>query len=278
MKVCNYFFKEIIIVFFLIATSIFSQEQEQLYISVTTMHRDMELGNFSMDEWKTIEVEYHEKVIMKNEHILSATTLLHYFTSDNSEVVFITVYPSWTAIEEATKRNTELVKEAWPDEAVRKTFFKDQRKFYNSQHSDEIYVTVLGSKSLEESDLPLIYYVRTSYFTFPEDGDNVEFMNLLNEYNENVTHKNEHYKGYYPQAHFYGSDRTEFVEVFITETLAELEKGISNQGRLFRAHWKGDDRQKEYNMVMDKYLTGIHGDRIYSAVPELNKSIDSNKE
>ena len=278
MKTSKHFFKGIIIAFFLITVSVFSQEQEQLYVSVTTMYRNMDLVDFSMDEWKTVEVEYHEKVTMKNEHILSATTLLHYFTSDNSEVVFITVYPSWIAIENATKRNEELAKEAWPDEAERKAFFKNQRKFYSNEHSDEIYVTIPGAKTLEENDLPLIYYVRTSYFAFPEESDGDEFMNLLTEYNEAVTHKNDYYKGYYPQVHFYGADRTEFVEVFVTETLAELERGIANQGKLFRAHWEGDDRQKEYNLIMDKYLTGIHGDRIYSSVPELNKSIDNNEE
>ncbi len=279
MKTSNQFFKGIVVLLFLIPASIFSQEE--LYVSVTTMHRDMNLENFSMDEWKDVEVEYHEKVTMKNEHILSATTLLHYFTSDNSEVVFVTVYPSWTAIEEATNRNNELVMEAWPDEAERKAFFKKQRKFYSNEHSDEIYVTISGAKTLEETDLPLIYYVRTSYFSFPEDDDGAvdgEYLSLFNEYNEAVTHKNDHYKGYYPQAHFYGADRTELVEVFVTETLAELERGIANQGKLFRAHWDGDDRQKEYSDVMDKYLTGVHGDRIYSSVPELNKTIEEPEE
>ncbi len=281
MKTSNQLFKGIFIVFFFISVSVFSQEQEQLYVSVTTMHRNMDLEDFSMDEWKTVETEYHEKVTMKNEYILSATTLLHYFTSDNSEVVFVTVYPSWTAIEEATKRNEELEKEAWPDEAARKAFFKNQRKFYSNEHSDEIYKTIPGAKILEETDLPLIYYVRTSYFAYPEDSDgaiNDEFMSMLNEYNEAVTHKNDHYKGYYPQTHFYGADRTEFVEVFVTETLAELERGIAMQGKLFRAHWEGDDREKEYNMVMDKYLTGVHSDRIYSSVPELNKTMEDPEE
>jgi len=279
MKTSNHFFKGIFMAAFLISVSIFSQEQ--LYVSVTTMHRNMDLVDFSMDEWKDVEVEYHEKVTMKNEHILSATTLLHYFTSDNSEVVFITVYPSWSAIEEAAKKNEELEIEAWPDKVVRKAFLKSRRTFYSSEHSDEIYVTIPGAKSLEENDLPLIYYVRTSYFAFPEDSDgafNEEFMGMFNEYNKAVTHKNDYYKGYFPQVHFYGADRTEFVEVFVTETLAELERGIANQGKLFRAHWEGDDRQKEYNSVMDKYLTGVHGDRIYSSVPELNKSIDNDEE
>lgn len=276
MKTTNQFFKGITIFLFLISTSIFSQEQPQFYVNVTTMHWNMELEDFSTDEWKAVEMEYHEKIIMKNEYILSTTVLQHHFTGDSSEILFVTVYSSWSAMEEATKRNNELEKEAWPDETTRKAFLKNQAKFYNNRHSDEIYRTMSGAKTLEEMDLPLIYYVRTSYFAYPEDSDgaiNEEFMSMLNEYNEVVTHKNDHYKAYYPQAHFYGADRTEFVEVFAAETLAELEKGIAMQGKLFRAHWAGEERQKEYNDVMDKYLTGTHGDRIYSSVPELHKAI-----
>jgi len=276
MKTLNSFFKGITILVFLISASIYAQDYEPLYVSVTTMHWNMDLKTSSADEWKTIETEYHEKIIMKNEYILSTTVLQHHFTEDSSEILFITVYPSWSAIELAAKRNAELEKEAWPDEAIRAAFLKSQSKFYNSKHSDEIYKTIPGAKIMEETDLPLIYYARTNFFTFPDDSSiaiNDEFMDLINEYNEAVTHKNDHYKAYYPQRHFYGADHTEFVEVFVAETLAELEKGIAMQGKLFREHWKGDARQKEYNDIRTRYLTGIHSDKIFSSVPELHKSM-----
>ena len=272
MKTISYFFKGISFLLFLISSSTFSQEQ--LYVSVTTMHWNMDYEGFSMHDWKAIEKEYHDKVTMKNEHILSTTVLQHHFTEDSSEILFVTTYPSWVAIEEATKRNEELEKEAWPDEKERKTFLRKQAKFYANEHSDEIYKTIPGAKILEETDLPLIYYVRTSYFAYPEDSDgaiNDEFLNMLKEYNQVVTVNNQHYKAYYPQVHFYGADRTEFLEIFVAETLAELEKGIAMQGKLFRAHWNGEEREKEYNNVMEKYLTGTHGDKIYSSVPELAK-------
>jgi hypothetical protein len=281
MKTTNRFFKGIALLFFLISASIFSQEEPQLYVNVTTMYWNMDLEEFSTNEWKAVEMEYHEKVTMKNEHILSTTVLQHHFTSNSSEVLFVTVYPTWSAMEEATARNTELEKAAWPDEKTRKDFLLKQARFYNNKHSDEIYRTIPGAKLLEETDLPLLYYVRTSYFTYPEDSNGAisdEFMSLLNEFNEVVTHNNPHYLGYYPQVHFYGADRTEFVEVFIAETLAEIEKGIAMQGKLRREHWKGEERMAVYNKVMDKYLTGIHGDRIFSSVPELHKSMNPPEE
>jgi hypothetical protein len=273
MKTTNYCFKGIAMMLFLFSLSIFSQEQQPLYVGVTTMHWNMDLEDFSMDEWKNGATEYHEKVTMKNEYILSTSTLLHRFTMDNSEVLFVTVYSSWDNIDNATERTGELVKEAWSDEAERKAFFKNQGKFFANNHSDEIYQTIPGARSLEETDLPMLYYVRTSYFAFPEDGTNEEFTSLFNEFNDAVTHQNEYYKAYFPQVHFYGADRTEFVEVFLTESLAELEKGIVRQGELFRAHWADEEARDAYNKKRDKYYTGVHSDRIYSSVPELHKAI-----
>lgn len=276
MKVNHHLLKGITLLLFLISSSIFSQEQPTYYVEVITKHWNMELEGFSMDEWKQTEMEYHEKVTMNNEYILSTTVLQHHFTGDSSEILFITVYPSWMAMEKATQRNEELEKQVWSEEGQRRAFLKKQAKFYSNKHSDEIYRTIPGAKTLEELDLPLIYYVRTSYFSYPDEDKaiNEEFLTVLNEYNEVVTHKNEHYKAYYPQVHFYGADRTEFVEVFAAETLAELEKGIAMQGNLFRKHWDTDEKQAAYNKVMDKYLTGTHGDRIYSSVPELHKPIN----
>ena len=272
MKAAHQYLRRVTLLLLFLSVSVFAQQESPtFYVEVTTMHWNMDLENFSMDEWKQTEVEYHQKVIMKNEHILSTSVLQHHFTEDSSEIVFVTVYPSWMAIEESAKRNDELAKAAWPDEEERKAFFKKQNKFYATEHSDEIYQTIPGAKPLEELELPLIYYVRTSYFTFPEDGDGKEFMDALNEYNQVVTHKNEHYKAYYPQVHFYGADRREFIEVFVAETLAELEKGIAMQGKLFREHWNDEERRDAYNDLMNKYLTGVHGDRIYSSVPELHK-------
>jgi hypothetical protein len=278
MRTINKYFKGFTVLLFLFSVSIFSQDQGPLYISVTTMHWNMDLEDFSMDEWKSGATEYHEKVVMKNEHILSATTLLHRFTMDNTEVLFVTAHSSWNGIEAASKRTNELIEEAWPDEAERKAFFKNQSKFFANEHSDEIYRSIPGAKVLEETDVPLVYYVRTRYFSFQEEGTNEEFTSLLNEYNEAVTHKNEYYKGYYPNVHFYGADRTEFVEVLLTGTLAELEKGLVRNGELFREHWPDEAAQDEFNDKFNEYFTGVHSDRIYSSVPELYKGTEVTSE
>jgi hypothetical protein len=276
MKIILRFFKGILILVFLIPTSVISQDQSQLFIKVKTMHWNMNLEDFSMQDWKALELEYFNNITMKNEYILSATVLEHHFTEDSSEIIFITVFDSWNHIDQATQRSKELMEIAWPNETERKDFLKKQAKFYANEHSDEIYRSIPGAKQIEHTDLPLLYYVRTSYYTFPEDGSEEEFQALLNQYNEVVTYNNEFYKGYYPSRHFYGSDRTEFIEVFCAETLAGLEKGIAKQGELFREHWADQEAQDEYNKKYGKYLTGIHSDRIYSSIPDLYKPITQN--
>lgn len=273
MKIVYSNLKGLLFLIVLSTNFVFAQEQDQFFVKVKTMHWSMELADFSMEEWKSVEQEYHEKVIMKNEYILSATVLQHHFTGDSSEVMFMMVFSSWNDIDLAIQRTAELIEAAWPDKAQREAFLKNQAKFYATHHSDEIYTTLAGAMQLEETDLPLMYYLRTSYLAFPDNGSDEEFQALLNEYNDEVTYKNEFYKAYYPQKHYYGSDRSEFIEIFCAETLASLEKGIAKQGELFRAHWVDDASQKKYNDTYGKYLTGIHSDRIYSSVPELHKAI-----
>ena len=271
MKILKRILKGLLILVLLLPTSIFSQNQEQGFVKVKTMHWNMNLADFSMQDWKALELDYFNKITMKNEHILSATVLQHHFTGDSSEILFITVFSSWNDIDLAIQRTEELMEATWPNEDDRKAFLKKQAKFYAKAHSDEIYKSIPGTNRIEHTDLPLLYYVRTSYYTFPEDGSKEEFQSLLNEYNEVVTNNNEFYKGYYPQMHYYGSDRTEFLEVFCAETLAGLEKGIAKQGELFRDHWADEKAQDGYNDKYGRYLTGIHSDRILSSVPDLYK-------
>jgi len=276
MKTIKRIIKGLLILVFLVPNSVISQTQDPLFVKVKTMHWNMDLPDFSMQDWKALEMEYYEKVTMKNEYILSSTVLQHHFTGDSSEILFITVFSSWNNIDLATKRTEELMEIAWPNEDDRKAFLKKQAKFYANEHSDEIYKSIAVPKALEETDLPLLYYVRTSYYTFPENGTEEEFESLLNEYNNVVTNNNEYYKAYYPMMHFYGADRSEFLEVFCAETLAGLEKGIAKQGELFREHWSEQKAQDDYNDKYGKYLTGTHSDRIYSSVPDLYKAMEQN--
>ena len=95
MKIIKRIIKGLLILVILLPTSIFSQTQEQPFIKVKTMHWNMNLDDFSMQNWKALELEYFNKITKQNEYILSATVLQHHFTGDSSEILFITVFNSW---------------------------------------------------------------------------------------------------------------------------------------------------------------------------------------
>ena len=117
----------------------------------------------------------------------------------------------------------------------------------------------------------MLLYLQKSHFAFPEDGTLKEFNELFNEYVENVFHKNEYIKAYYPNAHAWGSDRTEFVEAFIVNSLGDIEKMFTRNGELEKEHWPDETSLKEFFKKAEKYLTGRHGDYIYSVVEQLSK-------
>ncbi|MAP80146.1 MAG: hypothetical protein CL526_03560 [Aequorivita sp.] len=257
----------------LFSSNFFAQDNTSRpeYISVTTNHWNMEKDDFSMKEWKALEKEYMQKVVSKNEHIISANFYTHLFSPDNTEIMYVATYPSWDAMDKAAKRNAELAKEAWPDDKARAEFFKKQSDYYSNNHSDEIYAPIAGAKLLPANNTKdLVLYVRTSYFNFPDEGSQKEFDELRSENFDKVISKNEYIKGYYPNVHAWGQDRTEFIEAFFVESLCDMEKMFDKNGELFTQAWPGDSG-KERGKKWGKYFTGKHGDAAYTLVAELSK-------
>ncbi|WP_152558172.1 hypothetical protein [Altibacter lentus] len=242
------------------------------FLSVTTMHWNMDNESFDMDEWKKVEKEYLEKVTMKNEYVMSASFYLHFFTEDNSELMYVQSYPNWEAMGKAAARNEELAKAAWPDDKARMAFLKKREAYYSHEHSDEIYATLPNAKPLPANNTEdLLLYVRRSHFAFPEDGTQEEFNTLHAQDVKNVINKNEYIKGYYPAVHAWGSDRTEVVEAFFVTSLADLDMMLKKLPELYEAAWPDKAEREAWGKKMGKYFTPVHGDSIYTLVAELSK-------
>jgi hypothetical protein len=257
--------------FILISGTLSAQERPE-FLTVTTIHWNLDYENFSMDEWKAVEKEYFDKVTMKNEYIVSATVLIHYFTADNTELKIINGYSSWENIEKAQVRSEELAKEGWPDEKAREEFFMKQSAYYTNMHSDEICSTLEGAKILAEKPTKqMVYYIRISHRSFPEDGKPEEIQALRKEYKENVIDKNPYIKGYYPSRHAWGSDGRDFIEAFVVESLGDLALSMEENQKLTKAHWPDEKKADEFFDKMEKYTTGFHADYIFRHVPELSK-------
>jgi len=245
------------------------------YLIVTTGHWDLDYEEGSVDDIKALELEWFEKVTMKNEYFINTNFLNHYFTADNSEVLFVTVYNTWEDIEKATKRTEELVEAAWPDETLREEYFKKRNAYYEDRHSDEIYHILPNAKFMEsvEGEEPesMVYYVRQSNIAWPDDGKEEEFKALRKEYVENVVHKNPNVKAYYNYRHAWGADNRQFTEVTVVSSLAHIESGFDETEKLIEAHWPVEAERKAFFKKYDRYFSGWHGDYIYRNMPELMK-------
>jgi len=245
---------------------------KQRLLTVTTVHRNMDASDLSMENWKAIEKEYYDKVTKQNALIVGQQMLMHYFTADNSEMLLVKVYESWDAIEKSGVRDDELIKAGWPDEKARKAFFEKRQAYYAPHHSDEIYATFPGAKNPPaDFTKPMLYYVRKSHWANPKDGTEKEFNELRDQYLNAVTYKNDFIKAYYPNVHAWGSNNMEFSEVYVVETLSDIEKAFDKDDELFKVVWSDDAKAKDFNRKFGKYFTGIHGDYIYRSVPELAK-------
>ena len=256
----------------------YAQEEPKVpkYLTVTTMHWNMEKEDFKWKEWLAVEKEFLNKVTKKNELIMDVNIATHFLTEDNRELVYVQLFESWEAIDKSGKRNSELIKEAWPDEFNRKTFFKKRSSYYSDFHSDEIYAVLPGGKPVAEpaegqEKEQIYYYVRKSHLAFPEDGDQKEFMEMRKKYLENVTHKNKYVKGYYPYVHAWGADRRDYIEVFAISSLGDLDKLFEEQNKLFKAAWPEEKDQKAFDASAKKYFTGFHADYVYKDVKEISK-------
>lgn len=250
-----------------------SQEEGQAgpnYVTVSTMHWNMDYKDFDMDTWKAVEKEYFNKVTLKNELVLSSGIYVHHFTPDNTELLSVNVYGSWEDIDKASARNMALVKEGWPDEAARKAYFAKRNAYYADEHSDEIYVSMPNAKSTNIADAKILF-VRRGHFAFPEDGSAEEFNTIHKEYVDNVIGKNDYILGYYPHAHAWGSDRTEFTEAYFFNTVSDLENMFDKNTELYNAHWPDEAVRKARAEKAGKYFNGVHGDYIYDVVGELIK-------
>lgn len=275
MKTTNQLFIAIAFMLFFTNPILFAQDADSArpeYLTVTTMHWNMDNEDFSMKEWIATEKEYMDKVTMKNEYVMNASFYTHRYTADNRELIYVQTYANWEAIDKANARNGELAKEAWPDEKARDAFFKKQASYYADFHSDEIYATMSGAKPMMEAPGDdMILYVRKSHFAYPEDGSSKEFNELRNEFLNNVLYKNELIKGYYPNTHSWGTDRTEFVEAFFVNSMADLDNSAARSAELLAEHWPDENIRKEVGKKMGKYYTGVHGDYIYTLVEQLMK-------
>ncbi|MBN2366517.1 MAG: hypothetical protein EH225_11320 [Calditrichaeota bacterium] len=123
---------------FIVNTTSFSQENQGNAFVVTVMELAMPEDG-SVAEFDSLNQLYTDKVIKKNNLILSHRNLRHWWGNDNREFVVIYEVASWGDILKANEMNNTLFEEAWITEETRKEFNHAYNKYFTGKHSDEIY-------------------------------------------------------------------------------------------------------------------------------------------
>lgn len=254
-----------LIVVLLIPSLLIAQDNEQkpVYITVTKMHFNLDADG---KDWLKTEKEFFDKVTSQNELVIASHVITHYYTEDNSEVEFVYVYNTWEDINKASEVNSKLIEKNFPDEAKRKEFFDKQSSYYTKKHSDEIYQSMnFGKQPAAKATKPQIIYIRKSKLSMTGEGKG------YNDFAKNIIHKNPLVKAYYPHRHLWGSDSRDFIEVFVFDSLADLEKSTDKNNELIKAAWPDEAKRKAFFDDMNKLFTGKHADYIFQSVPELSK-------
>lgn len=244
-----------------------TQAFEPVYITMTTTHWNND-PDTDFTDWLDVEKEYFEKVTKKNNLILDSGVYTHYFTDDNSEIVLVNVYRTWEDIEEAGEVTQDLIEEGWPDTSAREAFFEKQRGFYEADHSDEIYQSM--EFMIPENNDPTkshIYYFRSSNLALNGEGTPENFK----DYYEKITMKSKMLKGYYTHRHLWGANSREINEVFVFDSLGEIEEFFQEEEDLVAETWSDENERSDFMKEMSKLFTGKHSDYVYRSVPELMK-------
>ncbi len=136
MKTIKSFLGALCIITLFFTTAGFGQDDGHYY-TVTTWKLQVPQDG-TRAELNNLMKEFSEKIVLKNEKVISEKVMRHISGADLRDVVIISEYASWNDIDAAGTRQNELLEAAWPNEDDRKTFFKTWSK-YVITHSDEIY-------------------------------------------------------------------------------------------------------------------------------------------
>jgi len=262
-----------VIVLFLFSSVINAQHKkenlESMFVTVITLH-GTEDANF--DEWLKVEKEYFDKVTSKIDLIVEHEVLIRYYSNDLSEIKVVNIIKNWDDIEEINYVREGLIEKAWPNLEERTAFFEKQNSFYTNYHSDEIYVTTSLSKNMSASERaslknPMVFYIDTNILS---DNAKKDAYKLYEEYLNAVTYKNSYIKAYYPFRHYWGSDSREFLEIYVVNSLSNLEKAIEMDKKLFEMHVPDKAKRKEFLKAYGKPVSS-HKDDLYRNVPALSK-------
>ena len=122
----------------LVFSGVLYAQDEDPHVYVVTTWESLNPEGGSNSEFDSLRTIWIENVVNNNEFMVNQTIMTHMYGNNSSDYVIITEYKSFTDIEKASNRNTELFREFMPDDEERAEYFEAVFKYFGN-HADEIY-------------------------------------------------------------------------------------------------------------------------------------------
>jgi len=124
--------------------------------------------------------------------------------------------------------------------------------------------------SQEQKKEPHYFVIQTWKVTIPEDGSRAELNELMKEWAEKITRKNDKVISERVVRHNMSSDSRDII--FITEyaTWNDIDAASDKQSELLKAAYPNDEERRAFNRKIGRYFNK-HSDEIFQEVPSFGK-------
>ncbi|NIR51505.1 hypothetical protein GWO43_23270, partial [candidate division KSB1 bacterium] len=100
----------------------------------------------------------------------------------------------------------------------------------------------------------------------PEDGTQAEFDEMMKEWAEKITRKNDKILNEWVMRHLSGSDSRDLVIITEYASWSDIEAAQKMQNKLMEAVWPDKKVRDAHMKKFGRYLVS-HSDEIYSGIP-----------
>jgi hypothetical protein len=222
-------------------------------------------------DWRSVEQEFFDKVISKNDFIKGHEILVDMDDNRLSEVLIISIYDNWTDIELARKRTIELIEQAWPDPKERAAYFEKQNRSFSLFYSNQIMTATknvnLRDTSKDDRSKPLTFYL---VFNKLVDNPNEDMINAYEDYLEFVTFKDPNIISYQAYRHFFGPDSRDFLEVYVTNSYDDLLNSFELDKALLLKMFPNEQDRENFIEIYNAGVVQEEG-KVYQNIPSQSK-------
>lgn len=222
-------------------------------------------------DWQSVEQEFFDKVISKNDFIKGHEILVDMDDNRLSEVLIISVFDNWADIELAKKRTNELIEEAWPDPKERAAYFEKQNRSFSLFYSNQIMTATKNVKlrdtSKDDRSKPLTFYL---VFNKLVDNPDEDMINAYEDYLQFVTYKDPKIRSYQAYRHYFGPDSRDFVEVYVTDSYDDLLESFELDKALLLQMFPDETDRENFIEIYNAGVVQEEG-KVYQNIPSQSK-------